>query len=390
MTNQDDCLQQIDELLALDNQIWLFGAGISAGAGIPLMSALTERVISLAEEDENKLYGETLNKVRNELSKDAHIEHMLSHLADYAAIAQRTKSKKVKIMNKHVCLEELQKVHNQILYWIAETIRWGYKPGTKDSEEVIGKSYDPKVIIDEHRSFIDALFNRTHAGMPKRRVPISFFTTNYDTLLEDSLALERIPYWDGFSGGAVAFRYHSYGDTCSAYGIRAKVIKLHGSIDWRLVEGRVCRVRDADLYPREDTRVLIFPQATKYLATQRDPFASQFDLFRTTLKQQTENTLAICGYGFGDEHINKEIEIAMSEPNNKTTVIAFSKGLNDTLKRWQESSWARRLYIVTANGVYAGDSNSSSFPPKEEKEREWWTFAGVTKALNEGMEAFTN
>lgn len=92
-------------------------------------------------------------------------------------------------------------------------------------------------------------------------------------------------------------------------------------------------MRDGDLYPEKSSRVLIYPQSTKYLATQRDPFAAQFDLFRRTLGSNKENVLAICGYSFGDEHINQEIELALRCPENKTTILAFSQKLNSTLEQ---------------------------------------------------------
>ena len=38
-----DALNQLDNLLAATNQSWLFGAGISFDAGIPLMWHLTDR-----------------------------------------------------------------------------------------------------------------------------------------------------------------------------------------------------------------------------------------------------------------------------------------------------------------------------------------------------------
>jgi NAD-dependent SIR2 family protein deacetylase len=44
-----DTLSQLDNLLAASNQSWLFGAGISLDAGIPLMGPLTERVFKRAE-----------------------------------------------------------------------------------------------------------------------------------------------------------------------------------------------------------------------------------------------------------------------------------------------------------------------------------------------------
>ena len=46
-----DALSQIDNLLAAANQSWLFGAGISLDAGIPLMWPLTDRVFSRARNE---------------------------------------------------------------------------------------------------------------------------------------------------------------------------------------------------------------------------------------------------------------------------------------------------------------------------------------------------
>ncbi len=179
----------------------------------------------------------------------------------------------------------LDKLHQRILTWIAETIRWGYKPAKPDgTPEEIGTLENRIVIIENHSAFVSALFNRSQAGIAERRRAVRLFTTNYDTLLEDALALGGFSYWDGFSGGAVAYRSHRYGDEEPNLRDRAHVIKLHGSIDWHLGEDeRVWRVRDGDLYPKKISRVLIYPQSTKYLATQRDPFAAQFDLFRRSL-----------------------------------------------------------------------------------------------------------
>lgn len=45
-----DTLAQLDNLLGASNQSWLFGAGISLDAGIPLMWPLTERVFTKAKD----------------------------------------------------------------------------------------------------------------------------------------------------------------------------------------------------------------------------------------------------------------------------------------------------------------------------------------------------
>lgn len=382
-----ETLSQLDSLLAANNQAWLFGAGISQDANIPLMGALTDRVFARAKADcEAAEYG-VLAQVRGSLSANSHIEHVLSQLGDYRAIADRSKEGKAAFGKVKLSTKQIDNLHQQILSWIAETIRWGYSSGDKKTPEKIGKHEEPIVIIDHHVSFVNALLKRSQAGVAERRAAVKLFTTNYDTLIEDSLALSGISYWDGFSGGAVAYRNHRYGDDLPGTSYRAMVVKLHGSIDWHLTsDNRVLRVRDGDLYPEHYSRVLIYPQSTKYLATQRDPFAAQFDLFRRALGTREENVLATCGYSFGDEHINQEIELAMQRPENKTTLLAFTSDSNELLENWRNSSWGKRVYVISKKGICVGPEGISA-EPEEGVERDWWRFDGVTKLLSGGAES---
>lgn len=383
-----DTLAQLDNLLGASNQSWLFGAGISLDAGIPLMWPLTERVFTNAKDKGEPNDIEVLEFVKAQLTDDSHIEHILSHLGDHRAIADRSKDKHVAFGTVTLSVDDLDALHQRILAWIAETIRWGYKPAKLGgAPEEIGTREIPIVVIKHHAAFVSALFNRNQAGIAERRRAVRLFTTNYDTLLEDALALGGFSYWDGFSGGAVAYRSHRYGDEEPNLRDRAHVIKLHGSIDWHLGEDdRVWRVRDGDLYPKKVSRVLIYPQSTKYLATQRDPFAAQFDLFRRSLGAREENVFATCGYSYGDEHINQEIELTLQRPENKTTILAYSQKLNPTLEKWRKGPWGKRVYVIAEDGLYVGGDGPHA-PPTAGVKRDWWTFAGVTKMLNSGAEA---
>jgi hypothetical protein len=208
-----DSLAQLDNLLAASNQSWLFGAGISLNAGIPLMGPLTDRVFALAKDGEIVNDLKVLKYVRGQLSADSHIEHILSQLGDHRAIADRSKSKKVVFDGIELSVNDLDELHQRVLTLIAEIIRWGYKPKeAKEIPEKIGTYKDPIVVVDNHLAFVSAIFNRSQAGVAERRRAVRLFTTNYDTLLEDALALGGFSYWDGFSGGAVAHRCHRYGD----------------------------------------------------------------------------------------------------------------------------------------------------------------------------------
>lgn len=378
---------QIEEHLKCSEQGWLLGAGISFDAKLPLMYPLTNKVKKDLEANHKKLFDEIISPLFSELPEQSHIEHVLSHLGDFAALAERSKEKKITINGREIELRKLEEVHNIILEAISKVIRCGYveDAGGKTIEE--GTFNEPIVDIKAHLEFIDALFNHVAAGVQERRKNVNIFTTNYDTLLEDALALNKVPYWDGFSGGAVAYRTQRYGEPAPLAGQRANLIKLHGSIDWFLCEkGYVWRVRNNDRYPKTDRRVLIYPQATKYIATQQDPFSSQFDLFRKSLNSKQSNTLAVCGYSFGDDHINNEIEFALSKEENKTVLLAFLECRDEIptcLEKWRRSSFGQRVLIVSLRGLYLG--NQGPFK-RTDGDDYWWTFKGVTSILKSGCE----
>ncbi|WP_434363072.1 SIR2 family protein (plasmid) [Parasalinivibrio latis] len=381
----EEMFSQIEEHLKCSEQSWLMGAGISFDANLPLMYPLTNKVKKDLETDHEQLYREIVVPLISELPKECHIEHVLSHLGDYAALAERSKEKKIALDGKDIALSRLEEVHNIILNSISNVIRCGYIEGKDGGDDVVGEPSKPIVKIDAHLDFINILFNHASAGVYERRKTVNIFTTNYDTLLEDALALNKVPYWDGFSGGAVAHRTQRYGEPIPYIGQRANLIKMHGSIDWFLCEkGHVWRVRSNDSYPEVKRGVLIYPQATKYIATQQDPFSSQFDIFRKSLNSSNSNVLSVCGYSFGDEHINNEIEFALSKEENKTVLIAFIECRNNIpicLEKWRNSSFGKRVIIASFAGLYVGKVG----PLKRiNTDDDWWTFKGVTSILKNG------
>ena len=383
---KQELFTQLEAHLRSTELNWLLGAGISFDANLPLMYPLTDKVLENIETQNFSLFNKVVNPLKSELDPKCHIEHVLSHLGDYAALAERSSAKSIKILEETVTIEELKEAHQLIIQIISNIIRFGYKKGLGEEPDKIGTADAQIVCVQSHCSFIDALFNYSQAGVSERRKAVNLFTTNYDTLLEDGLALNRIPYWDGFSGGAVAYRSVSYGENIPTNGQRANLIKIHGSIDWHLCEkGYIWRVRDNNIYPSTTDRVLIYPQATKYIATQQDPFSTQFDFFRKSLHSSNSNVLAVCGYSFGDEHINNEIEMAMAKDSNRTTLVAFLEcdgEIPSCLDRMRKASYGNRVYIAAKEGLYVGSDD----PIKRIDDDKWWTFKGVTDLLKNGCE----
>ena len=348
MTNDVDVAEQFEKHVNSPKQTWLLGAGVSFSANIPLMFSLTVRVLDLVRSTQFAGDAEAiriLDFITGDCGDNSHIEHHLTHLGDLISIAERSRTLGIEIGGSRIAKEKLIEVHLRLIEKIALTVRWGFKAARKNDagvlieEEKIGTEGMSIVDISGHRKFIEAVFGPNRAGLDFVRTPVEFFTTNYDTLIEDALALTGIEFQDGFVGGGVGFWNMRNYTTDS--GTQAIVSKLHGSIDWyRPRAGKVdlLRVRHGDTHPGSRGSVMIYPQATKYLNTQRDPFAEIFQQFRRRLSKGSDHVLLICGYSFGDEHINAEIEITMSSGKSQLTIIAFVDEPNDelspTLRSW--------------------------------------------------------
>lgn len=389
MVDFDGTTENLRRLLDTGRQYWLAGAGISYGANIPLMYPLTSRIESLLTGDALTIFGE----IKSQLPGNSHVEHMLSHLGDLIAIASRVTSKSAQIGESSRSLEDLQNTYRAIISNIATTVRYGYRAATATTSEQSGTPGASIVRIDDHLEFIRVLFaNRANL---EARSNISFFTTNYDTLLEDALGLLRRVPIDGFTGSAIGF-WDPIGaeQSHTASLINASpVYKLHGSVDWvnDPIYGLV-RCRYDVNYLSSNENVLIYPQATKYVETQKDPFAHQFSSFRRALASQHSHVLAVCGFSFGDDHINAEINFALHSQDKKTNLVAFVKELPGEaadsfvlppiLDEWRrDAELQARVYIATDKALYW---NGARLPAPAGTDMKWWSFTGMTQFLRDG------
>jgi len=387
MEKFDVLLDQLQKLLDCSVQNWFFGAGVSFQSNIPLMHDLTARVEALVNEKEPETSKGIYKALREDLPTDCHIEHILSHIEDMIALAERSASKHCYVTGDCYTKEQLHELYSALIKFIGSTIRYGYRAKNQELgiSEKIGTPENPIVEIDHHRQFLKALFSG-RANL-ERRSRISFFTSNYDTLLEDALSLERKLTVDGFSGGAMAYWNPKQEFSISRYGDSShyKLYKLHGSVDWyHDEEFGLIRSRYGAKYLNDPSQILIYPQATKYMETQKDPFAALLRGFKEVLARPEDNILTTCGYSFGDAHINYEILAALSDPKNKTTLLIFARegdtGLSETMHEWMSNEMiSGKIFIATQHGIYNGgvgrkDCNGT--------ELDWWTFKGLTNFLS--------
>ena len=347
---------------------FLMGAGCSRCAGLPLTNELTDKV--LKDDTLDSVSSSLLIAVRKtfEGGVDANIEDYLSEIVDMLAITERRAERGVEgntvvVGDASYTAEQLRSASNQIKQAIASVI-------------------DRKVSIATHQRFVASVHRPLRVGRQGLSQPVDYMVLNYDTIIEDSLAMAKIPYADGLTGGSTA-----WWDTNTFHvdGVSARVIKLHGSINWYQLPDDPLPRRigtSIELEDQKDIPLLIWPSSTKYQEAQIDPFAQLLNRTRTALRPNpgSQRLLVICGYSFGDRHINLEIDRALHESGGNLTIAAFTERNEPTglLKDWREDNSVRDQVLVFANrGFFHGDEEEAST-----EDLPWWKFENLTRILN--------
>lgn len=357
------------ETLQSSNRSFLIGAGCSKCAKLPLTGELADLVKGKMKTASTSK--EILDVIINNFNTDPNItiEEYISEIVDYAAILERRVDKgstdpTIELGGKKYKEQDLKNAVLEIQKFIVEVI-----------EE---KEFELKTHID----FIYSIHYQLDNGKTQFATPTNYFVLNYDTLIEDALSMNKINYADGFRGGAIGWWDTS---VFNDGGIKARLFKLHGSLDW-------C-ISDDDKLPRRlkqkskhtaynfNENVLIYPCATKYKETQNDPFAQLLNEYRSILKRSDKAVLTICGYRFADNHINIEIEKALNEATNLTVIIfseANTPNDNPTLKKWfEDTELKKHIKFFMKQGFF----HNGDFKEDAGKDIDWWKFEKLTEIL---------
>jgi len=366
-----DYLDELDTLMAQNGRAFLIGAGCSKSAGLPLMEELTEDVLKNGDLD--GIAKALLKGVQTSFAgaKRANIEDYLSEIIDLLAIAERrtecgaAESEVLVAADKYASLQ-LRDAAEKIKCTIADII----------------ESKNHNIDISVHRNFVQAVHRPRRPGRANEIDPVYYLCLNYDTLLEDALALERVPFSDGLDGGATGWWNPS---AFSRDGLSSKLYKLHGSIDWCSLDDDPLPRRVAssvDISAHANKRILIWPASTKYCETQRDPYAQLMDLARKALRAPpgSQRILLICGYSFGDLHINLEVDRALRESEGRLTAVVFTA--DDTpqgqVKLWYEDAETKKQVLIFAKKGFFHDDVCA---PSGGTELPWWKFENLTRLL---------
>lgn len=175
-----------------------------------------------------------------------------------------------------------------------------------------------------------------------RKNGVEIFTTNYDYLIEIAFEQSSYPYYDGFVGSFNPFFYSQSVENESLLSHWTKLWKIHGSLGWDIEESSK-KIIKAN---KDGDKIIIFPSIEKYDNSKKQPYISYLDRLSKFIRND-DSVLFICGYSFGDDHIN---EIILSALSRTRTGCAISLLFDDFDEKSQIHSLAKNESSLSVYG----------------------------------------
>lgn len=183
--------------------------------------------------------------------------------------------------------------------------------------------------LENHRSVLQKLVAARQPGQAAPWV----FTTNYDLAIEwasESIDLQVVNGFLGVHGRRFSPQSFDLGYRNTQARGEARfgvyniyLAKLHGSLSWRDEAEQVYEVQACLAHQqiqeflgnaaKTELGLMVMPRAAKYMQTVGYVLGELFRRFSEFLSRP-QAALVVCGYGFGDEHINRLLRSALLNP----------------------------------------------------------------------------
>src|SRR2546428_9859492 len=282
------------------------GAGASKPFGIPTMQDFTMEIPKALKEDEAGEVNRILGRLRQSGFKDADIEAVMDVLT-----AREVPNRARRSMGPRL-IEFAENIANKA------SDPWATNLLTRIKEEIEIRC--SKADFQKSDAFYQKFFSQaptgTINGIPTLFVQV--FTTNYDLCIDRYL--RKRGFADGFEEQTGYGRVFT-GTWPSPGTATLTLCKLHGSINWFEVGGRITQHTFApgqSFMGEEVTgRMMVYPASEKYALTA--PYAECLFYFRHSLMSgRFAEPVVVVGYSFRDAPINNAFVDAIKlNPNIK-------------------------------------------------------------------------
>jgi len=355
--------------------VFLFGSGVSIPAGMPSTKDITDQVLSanniMRHTDGNYYFGQPLYahvgipdeyvpRVKN------FIEILMPEIGRYYNYnpERKTNYEDIYYVVSQIHDSELEELDNPVAQPFIDKIRANVESLLQGKEGETRKNWRLHELADETTHYIADIAWNMLSKKPNRLdylnlvkdisrdnnlSHIDIFTLNHDTVLEQCLCQNNIPFNDGFGEPINGVRYWD-NKLFETSACKIHLFKLHGSVDWfRLrpagggwYEESIGIPLNSITYSHIDKvdgrPLLLIGTFNKMLEYLRGIYTSLFTYFYKSLHDAER--LVIIGYRFGDKGINTQIiQWLYSSQKNKITVIDPNPNLKNAARGAISNKW---------------------------------------------------
>lgn len=175
---------------------------------------------------------------------------------------------------------------------------------------------------------------------------LNIITTNYDLILEYTLAYHNINYTTGFYGQELS-SFNT--DLFNQKRRIVNIVKVHGSLDWFDIGDGNIRQSSKKEFVDKYIPTIITPGKNKYRTAYEEPYRDLIQQSDEIIKK-ADSFLAV-GFGFNDEHLTPKIK---EKTRNGIPIVLITKKITDTtISELKNAS----KYILLEESVGLGKTN---------------------------------
>lgn len=307
-------------LLRLENIALLLGAGASVAAGGKTMAGLWGDFLAVSPDEAQWLSDQKFVK-ESALEEDPGLRNVpnVEELGDALEIAYVEWRRQGHADADRLAVARAQLSRAVVRAALLQPAWWASAGGAEaDATQ-----------LENHRLVLQKLVAARQPGQAAPWV----FTTNYDLAIEwaaESIDLQVVNGFLGVHGRRFSPQSFDLGYRNTQARGEARfgvyniyLAKLHGSLTWREEAEQIYEVQ-APLAARRihkfltnaektELGLMVMPRAAKYMQTVGYVLGELFRRFSEFLSRP-QAALVVCGYGFGDEHINRLLRSALLNP----------------------------------------------------------------------------
>lgn len=368
------------------NVYFLFGSGTSATA-LPTMSRLYKDVEELFPTDSDTAECNLFNEVNQ--SKDLEKAlGILYSLKRYQEGSQKTQKDSLEVTQR--LIRKIQKhIYKALCHPTEKDLRTDPRESAPSPSEDMTSSKEQtkyRLTLDTYKAFYQKVVYRN-----KDLSRIHIFTTNNDLFNEAALDELGVLYTNGFTPGLQRFfnpalfnftyskRMDVSIDKYEPIDNMVYLYKLHGSVNWRDLKAStspnspnklfsIQEVYSNEDYPNtmeKNDVCLVYPAPTKQNLSLGSPYVDLIRLFQEKLLEHN-SVLFVCGYSFGDEHINNVIYRALAVNASLNLVILNDLGNDHPLRKTEDS----RVYNIWSDYPEEKSQDTNQAEGKKEEKKD--------------------